>query len=774
MICLFKLRLDTDMLRILPFLLAAEFYLGIFSQPLLISAVEPPAFRVHLLNAESEFGSATAMDMNDDGKPDIVCGAFWYEGPTFVAKHKFREVASIGGRFDDYSNLPLDVDRDGDLDIVSVNYRSKSIYCCLNPGTHNDGRLWANELIDEPGASETGRLVDIDGDGQLDLLPNGVTYAAWYELKPKTRPENSKLFIKHNLPDEVMGHGIGAGDLNSDGRVDIVTPNGWAEGPTDPRSGRWIWHAEFKLARDCGLPILCSDVDGDGDMDLIWGRGHNVGLYWTEQVAATESQLTVPQDLLPAWTKVAEHCEQRKWKTHAIDTSWSNAHTLMLADIDGDGRKDLVTGKRFLGHDGKDPGENDPLQTQWYAFDKKTKTWTCNLMSFGGTCGIDLDSSCADVDQDGDIDILAPARCGLHWLENLRVDGHASGRIPDTLPRSDQELPKYADHVDTSYYVVGDERKPIKTPLDHGIRRQHAMLQMEQAMGSFPEPSLRCDLDVQITSVDETEKYHRIKLTYVPDPGDRVPAYLLIPKELKQPAAAMLCLHPTHFELGKAQLLGLGGQVSRWYAHELAERGFVCLVPDYPGFAEYKYDFEANTERFGSGTMKAIWNNVRGVDLLETLPCVNRDRIGTIGHSLGGHNSLYSAAFDQRIRCAVTSCGFNAFEDYYGGNLKGWSSSRYMPRIDNLFQCDPKRMPFNFPEVLAAIAPRGLFVCAPVNDANFAVAGVKKCEASAKPLYSLLGAEKKCTFEYPDAEHDFPDETRMRAYAWLEEQLKSK
>ena len=97
-----------------------------------------------------------------------------------------------------------------------------------------------------------------------------------------------------------------------------------------------------------------------------------------------------------------------------------------------------------------------------------------------------------------------------------------------------------------------------------------------------------------------------------------------------------------------------------------------------------------------------------------------------------------------------------------------------MPRIDKLFQCDPKQMPFNFPEVLAAIAPRRLFVCAPVNDANFAVAGVKKCEASVKPLYSLLGAEKKCTFEYPDAEHDFPDETRLRAYAWLDEQLKSK
>ncbi len=755
-------------------------YSPVITAVIVVSAVfearvvaDEPHFQAHLINAESEFSAATAIDINQDGRLDIVCGAWWYESPTWT-KHRFREVQKLNGRYDDYSNLPLDVDRDGDTDIVSVNYRSKSLYWSRNPGAFNptansNQSLWKNELIDTPGTSETGRLVDIDGDGQLDVLPNGTSFAAWYGVSKNS--DGNSTFIRYDLPAELSGHGIGAGDINGDGRLDIVSPNGWAEGPSDPHTGRWIWHADFKLARDCGLPILCHDIDRDGDIDLLWGRGHNIGLYWTEQVENVASQFTFTPEAASFKASLSEQLENRKWITHAIDTSWSSAHTLMLADIDGDGRDDLITGKRYLGHDGKDPGENDPLAVYAYMFQEATKTWRRSTLSQGGTCGIDLDSTCVDLDHDGDMDILAPARCGLHWLENLRI------RNPSVAPAVSESLdnlnqpPHYPDHINLDYIFVDGQKQPIQTPLDHGLRRQHAIRQMQQAMGEFPKTELRVGLDIQVSSVEETEKYFRLKLTYVPEPGDRVPAYLLIPKKIEQPAAAMLCLHPTHFELGKAQLCGLGGRPSQFYAHELAELGFVCLVPDYPGFADYQYDFAQHTDRYASGTMKAIWNNVRGIDLLESLPCVHRDRMGAIGHSLGGHNTLFTAAFDQRIRCAITSCGFNAFEDYYEGNLKGWSSSRYMPRIESEFNCSPRLMPFNFPEVLAAIAPRSIFVCAPKYDANFAVKGVQVCQASVEPLFKLLAAESNLRFEYPDAEHDFPDQTRQQAYAWLKEQL---
>jgi dienelactone hydrolase len=165
--------------------------------------------------------------------------------------------------------------------------------------------------------------------------------------------------------------------------------------------------------------------------------------------------------------------------------------------------------------------------------------------------------------------------------------------------------------------------------------------------------------------------------------------------------------------------------------------------------------------------MKAIWNNIRGVDLLESLPYVDARRIGAIGHSLGGHNAIFTAVFDQRIAAVVSSCGFTAFHHYYQGNLAGWTSPRYMPRIRDVYGNDPDRMPFDFYELVAALAPRRLFVCAPLHDGNFDVTGVRKVEAEAARVYELLGARDRLRFEYPDAGHDFPDAQRRAAYAWL-------
>ncbi|WP_417748539.1 alpha/beta fold hydrolase [Rosistilla oblonga] len=764
-------------------------------------ALADTPFRVHTLSSDSEFSAATTIDIDGDGRLDVVSGAFWYQAPNWD-KHTLRDVAMIRGRFDDYSNLAMDVDGDDDLDIISVNYRSKSLYWCRNPGPaamqENPDLRWEQIEIDRPGSSETGRLVDIDGDGHLDILPSGTTFAAWYRLQPASQSESQTAaedvsWQRHDLPAELIGHGVGAGDINGDGRIDVVGPGGWALAPPDPLTGRWRWQPEFSLAQDCGLPILVHDVDADGDADLIWSRGHNYGVYWTEQVGESESSLQVMPGVELA--ELEPLISSRKWITHAIDTSWSCAHTLILADIDGDGKDDLVAGKRFQGHDGKDPGENDPLQIAWYRFDSNSRTWKKQIASVAADVGIDLDSVCADIDGDGDVDILAPSRIGLHWLENLRVgQGSAAKLLQDNAAQEGNppsgEISK-RDANPTAFNAASrtpegtfdllridaadGEVKRAETPIAFGPRRQQIIAAFESIAGPLPGPHHRRDLDVHISSVEKTDKYWRIKLSFASDDVSRVPAYLLVPMHINERMPAMLCLHPTHAELGKSQICGLGGQPSMFYAHELAERGFVCLAPDYPSFGEYEFDFQAHRDLHPSGTIKAVWDNVRGLDFLESLPCVERDKIGVIGHSLGGHNALFTAALDGRVRAVVTSCGFTALEDYRGGDLSGWTSDRYMPAIAG-FQ-NATELPFDFAELLATIVPRPLFVSAPLRDDNFDVAGVRKCEASLKPvveLYSQIEKPGDVHFVYPEAGHDFPQAVREEAYQWLRDVMRGK
>jgi len=174
---------------------------------------------------------------------------------------------------------------------------------------------------------------------------------------------------------------------------------------------------------------------------------------------------------------------------------------------------------------------------------------------------------------------------------------------------------------------------------------------------------------------------------------------------------------------------------------------------------------------FRSTTRKGIWNHRRAVDLLQSLSEVDPERIGVIGHSLGGHNSIFVAVFDPRIKAVVSSCGFNAFPKYYGGNLAGWSHKGYMPRIAEMYGKDPKKMPFDFTELVGTLAPRPFFINAPLKDANFEVSGVRDCVEAARPVYELLGAKDALVAVHPDCAHDFPPEIREQAYAFFERVL---
>jgi dienelactone hydrolase len=330
-------------------------------------------------------------------------------------------------------------------------------------------------------------------------------------------------------------------------------------------------------------------------------------------------------------------------------------------------------------------------------------------------------------------------------------------------------VPFYPDKSNVMFYLRPDGTKhPVKTAADWQKRREHILMNMQLVMGPLPDGSKKLPLDVQVVEQVDLPKATRKKIFYSPEKGDRVPAYLFVPKRVEGRAPAMLCLHQT-IALGKGEPAGVSDR-NNPYALELAERGYVTIAPDYPNFGDYKCDPYAMG--YASATMKGVWNHMRAVDYLQTLPEVDPERIGAIGHSLGGHNAIFVAAFDPRIKAVVSSCGFNAFGKYYGGDLAGWSHRGYMPRITELYGKDPKRMPFDFTEVVAALAPRAFFTNSPLRDSNFEKSGVDDCMRAAAPVYELLGARQNLVAVHPDCEHSFPPEIRQAAYKFLDGRLR--
>ncbi len=348
------------------------------------------------------------------------------------------------------------------------------------------------------------------------------------------------------------------------------------------------------------------------------------------------------------------------------------------------------------------------------------------------------------------------------WVVSYRA-GWPEGRfVPDPTP------PEYAGHLDLSYVLgAGGERRPLRTPADWDERRRQIVWQFEQAAGEFPGPARKVPLQWEILEERQEDGVVRRKVCYRTEHNSRVTAWLLLPAEGRAgPRPAALCLQQTT-DVGKDEPAGLRGDPELQYALELTRRGWVTLSPDYPSFGEHAWDFAAHPE-YASGTMKAIWDNVRAVDLLQELPEVDRDRIAVIGHSLGGHNAIFTALFEPRLKAVVSSCGFCTFTR---DDIPSWTGPRYMPRIAERFGNDLSRVPFDFPELIAAIAPRPFLAIAATQDSDFDVEGVRQTMTSARVIYELLGTAEGLQADYPEAPHSFPRASRGAAYHFLEGSL---
>ncbi|MBN1942432.1 MAG: VCBS repeat-containing protein [Phycisphaerae bacterium] len=360
----------------------------------------PPLRFEKILISDERYESAGVFDVNNDGVLDIVSGAYWYPGPKFDKKCKIANLPPFENEyFDDFSTIPMDINGDGYLDFVTGGWWGKTLRWYENP-QGDPSKQWTEHVIAEVGSIETTRAWDVDGDGQIEIVPNTPgAPLRFYKLITDRNGRGTGTFSEHVVRDQPQGHGFGFGDINGDGRGDFVLSKGWCEAPEDPIHGEWIFHEEFDLGKRASCPILVVDVNGDGLNDLIVGNGHDYGLDWLEQRIEGG---------------------KRTWIRHPIDPFNGQYHDLWWVDIDGDGQCELVTGKRYRAHCGKDPSAYDPVGL--YYFKWTGENFAKQVIDFGPIrqgkgCGIFF--QVADIDGDGRLDIVAPGKDGLYLFRNL-------------------------------------------------------------------------------------------------------------------------------------------------------------------------------------------------------------------------------------------------------------------------------------------------------------------------------------------------------------------
>lgn len=367
-------------------------------------------WRIHQLAVDGNEGIDLA-DFDKDGKLDVIAGRSWYAAPDFVAR-PVRTIEDWNGYVHSNGDYAYDVDGDGWTDVIAGDFIPTEVYWYRNPGAEQLrlGKMWPKQLLVDTQASRNeGQLFqDMDGDGKPEWIVNSwaknVPMHIWKLSTEKRAVQQGNKTVEKEVPSlakivvgtEGNGHGMGVGDLNGDGRLDIFVGQGWYENPADKLVQQWKFHPDWDV--HASIPVIIRDLDGDGRSDVIVGQGHNFGLHWWQQLEpAADGKLA--------------------WKKHLIDDTFSQPHSLHMADLDGDGSDELITGKRFYAHNGGDPGGKEPPCLFYYRWDAKTNTFEKHIID-KGVVGTGLQIRTGDLNDDGRLDIAVAGKSGTFIVFN--------------------------------------------------------------------------------------------------------------------------------------------------------------------------------------------------------------------------------------------------------------------------------------------------------------------------------------------------------------------
>ena len=366
-----------------------------------VKNTSPVKFKKHIIFKKFISEGVTVGDVNNDGKTDILAGTYWFESPTWKPHSLHADTLNpIPGYSTTFLNFCMDVNNDGWNDLIRFDQPGAACVWYQNP--KNKKTFWQGHNIVSTAGIETPAFVDIDGDGRKDLICNDITSRQVIWLRSPIAKNDTlwQRFVISNdtaLATYKYTHGLGWGDINKDGRNDVIIKTGWWECPADVKTSDWKFHPA-NLGEDCAN-MFAYDVDEDGDRDVISSSAHDYGIWWHEQKKDGNGSIS--------------------WATHEISKLFSESHCLAFEDINRDGHPDLITGKRYFAHNGGDPGGLEPAVLYWFEYIPGSKPqWIPHEID--NDSGVGNSMVVKDINGDKRMDIIISNKKGVFFFEQLQ------------------------------------------------------------------------------------------------------------------------------------------------------------------------------------------------------------------------------------------------------------------------------------------------------------------------------------------------------------------